>query len=116
MARARSAREPHPITHLSFVRDETPNRKDNKGRSFWNVRETGDYVDDCILGNAKAREALAYMRATDFCRCWAGSPATRSRAASSKASKSTSGRRSPKRSINEHGPLGHDALRLDAAT
>ena len=48
----------HPISDLPFVADRVPDEVNPKGRHFWSVNPTGDYVADCRTGN---RYALAFL-------------------------------------------------------
>ena len=61
-AEARARREDeaarHPIGQLPFVSSS----RAGSGRDFWNVRPTGDFSQDCYIGEAFGRAALAYIR------------------------------------------------------
>jgi hypothetical protein len=55
-------RKPHPVESLSFVTDRAPKSSTNVRRCFWNVQPTGDFVEDCKLGQRLAIEYLRYRR------------------------------------------------------
>jgi hypothetical protein len=59
--------EDHPIARLSFVKTldrvrEGPSGRPS-GRCFWNVTPSGNYTEDCIIGEKLALEYLAYEEA-----------------------------------------------------
>lgn len=58
---SRRRREPSPRESLPFVKCRPPAQR-GLGLDCWNVRPTGDYCDDNILGAAYARVAIVYMR------------------------------------------------------
>lgn len=55
--------EPHPYTLLPFVFDPPRKRGEPcRQRDFWHVSPSGDYGQECRLGDAFARELLGLMR------------------------------------------------------
>ena len=44
------------ITDLPFIASTGKHKL-----SYWNTRPNGDYADECLLGEAYAREAVRYM-------------------------------------------------------
>ncbi len=49
------------ITDLPFVTNHGKGKKAT--RSFWDVKPNGNYLDECLIGEAYALEALQYMMA-----------------------------------------------------
>ena len=57
--------EPHPCARLPFVYDPPQKRGEPyRGRNFWHVSPSGDYDQECRLGDAFARELLGFLRET----------------------------------------------------
>ncbi len=54
----------HPCATLSFVADREPTTDDHFRRDFWSVKPSDDWGDDNRIGEALAREALAYIYRT----------------------------------------------------
>ena len=62
-----SQADSHSIRQLSFVADRklSDRKKHNFPRNFWNVRPSGDYSADSVLGQKYALEYLAYEASID---------------------------------------------------
>lgn len=50
------------VTHLPFVKNfkKKSRKKGQPLRSYWHVKSTGNYSDDCLLGRLYALEFLQY--------------------------------------------------------
>ena len=61
MPRRKPSFNNHPCTVLSFVADRKATPDCPHRRDFWAVKPTGDWGDDNLIGEAYARDALAYI-------------------------------------------------------
>ena len=60
-----ATRKAHPFESLSFVLDRAPNSRSDKQRCFWHVEPTGDYGEECKIGQRLAIEYLRYRQRAD---------------------------------------------------